>query len=362
MSHIATVTRFVLDEFLPDVPESELGPDYDLVAGGVIDSLGLLRLIAWLAERFDLPVDDLELDPDSFRFSLTTPVAGLWTVPHSPNSTRAPRHRPNGENVDLTRGCLGGRGGFDRAHDESPPLGSGIGVDEPKRDIRGGGDVIIGGHKTVRPALSTPKSADGGCSLGHIESGTHTDEVETSGEVVGSNMCGNTTGADEAGVWERTADVFHPGGAEPGNGEGFEPRQSQVEGDLDLGGCRDTWKMREAHLDALFEHRPVKPGTCSERRASVVSGVNLFRRDDGPCADTATATTAGGYDGIKRRYVVDVADCHLNDVNPEIPCCLAEGDRSCDPLASENPHHGDVTELSVKKVLKHYVLLLFSGS
>jgi acyl carrier protein len=67
MSHIPTVTRFVLDEFLPDVPESELGPDYDLVDGGVIDSLGLLRLIAWLAERFDLPVDDLELDPDSFR-------------------------------------------------------------------------------------------------------------------------------------------------------------------------------------------------------------------------------------------------------------------------------------------------------
>lgn len=67
MNHIPTVTRFVLDEFLPDVQEAELGPDYDLVDGGVIDSLGLLRLMAWLAERFDLPVDDMELDPDSFR-------------------------------------------------------------------------------------------------------------------------------------------------------------------------------------------------------------------------------------------------------------------------------------------------------
>jgi acyl carrier protein len=67
MNHIATVTRFVLDEFLPDVQEAELGPGYDLVEGGVIDSLGLLRLMAWLAERFDLPVDDMELDPDDFR-------------------------------------------------------------------------------------------------------------------------------------------------------------------------------------------------------------------------------------------------------------------------------------------------------
>jgi len=67
MNHIPTVTRFVLDEFLPDVQEAELGPDYDLVDGGVIDSLGLLRLMAWLAERFDLSVDDMELDPDSFR-------------------------------------------------------------------------------------------------------------------------------------------------------------------------------------------------------------------------------------------------------------------------------------------------------
>jgi acyl carrier protein len=67
MNHIPTVTRFVLDEFLPDVQEAELSPDYDLVEGGVIDSLGLLRLMAWLAERFDLPIDDMELDPDSFR-------------------------------------------------------------------------------------------------------------------------------------------------------------------------------------------------------------------------------------------------------------------------------------------------------
>ena len=67
MSHIETIKQFVIEEFLPDVTGTDLTTDYDLVATGVIDSLGLLKLIAWLEERFELPIDDLELDPDSFR-------------------------------------------------------------------------------------------------------------------------------------------------------------------------------------------------------------------------------------------------------------------------------------------------------
>lgn len=67
MSHTSTIKQFVIDEFLPDVTGSDLTTDYDLVATGVIDSLGLLKLIAWLEERFELPIDDMELDPDSFH-------------------------------------------------------------------------------------------------------------------------------------------------------------------------------------------------------------------------------------------------------------------------------------------------------
>jgi acyl carrier protein len=67
MSNTRTIKRFVLDEFLPDLTENQLATDYDLVDGGVIDSLGLLKLIAWLEQRFGVAVDDVELDPDSFR-------------------------------------------------------------------------------------------------------------------------------------------------------------------------------------------------------------------------------------------------------------------------------------------------------
>jgi acyl carrier protein len=62
-----TVKQFVIDEFLPDVGVDQLDPDYDLMQGGVVDSIGLLKLIAWLEHRFNIAADDIDLDPDNFR-------------------------------------------------------------------------------------------------------------------------------------------------------------------------------------------------------------------------------------------------------------------------------------------------------
>ncbi|TWP48524.1 AMP-binding protein [Lentzea tibetensis] len=67
MDRTKEITKFVVEEFLPDVAPGSLAADYDLLAGGVIDSLGLLKVIAWLEDRYDLAVDDVELEPDSFR-------------------------------------------------------------------------------------------------------------------------------------------------------------------------------------------------------------------------------------------------------------------------------------------------------
>ncbi|MCE7081103.1 phosphopantetheine-binding protein [Streptomyces sp. ST2-7A] len=67
MRHEQLIKRFLVDEFLPDTEPADLDPDYDLTAGGVVDSLGLLKIIAWLEHRFDLVADELELDPESFR-------------------------------------------------------------------------------------------------------------------------------------------------------------------------------------------------------------------------------------------------------------------------------------------------------
>jgi acyl carrier protein len=61
------IKEFIVEEFMPDVPVDELDDDFDLLTGGVVDSLGLLKVVAWLEDEFDIAVDDSELGPDSFR-------------------------------------------------------------------------------------------------------------------------------------------------------------------------------------------------------------------------------------------------------------------------------------------------------
>jgi methoxymalonate biosynthesis acyl carrier protein len=65
---IATdVTEFIVAEYLPGTSATELDPSYDLLDTGVVDSLGLLQLIAWVEKRYDIPIDDVEISPDNFR-------------------------------------------------------------------------------------------------------------------------------------------------------------------------------------------------------------------------------------------------------------------------------------------------------
>jgi acyl carrier protein len=66
MEYAQAVKEFVLKEFLPDVPADDLADDLDLMANGVIDSLGLLKVIAWLEDRYGVDTDAVDLDPESF--------------------------------------------------------------------------------------------------------------------------------------------------------------------------------------------------------------------------------------------------------------------------------------------------------
>ena len=63
----AKIKQFIVDEFMPDVPVEDLDDDFDLLTGGVVDSLGLLKVVAWLEDEFDIGVGGSELGPDSFR-------------------------------------------------------------------------------------------------------------------------------------------------------------------------------------------------------------------------------------------------------------------------------------------------------
>lgn len=66
MIHAQAVKAFIVEEFLPDVPAGELADDHDLLENGIVDSLGLLKVIAWLEDRYGIDADTVDLDPESF--------------------------------------------------------------------------------------------------------------------------------------------------------------------------------------------------------------------------------------------------------------------------------------------------------
>lgn len=83
LKHEPAIKQFIIEEFLPDVRADGLPDDYDLVGGGVIDSLGLLKVIAWLEHRFDICADDVELAPENFRS--VAAIADFITVASVPD-------------------------------------------------------------------------------------------------------------------------------------------------------------------------------------------------------------------------------------------------------------------------------------
>ena len=59
--------HYILDELLVSDRRTKIDPDESLINSGVIDSLSLLRLIAFIEERFDVRIEDVEVVPDNFE-------------------------------------------------------------------------------------------------------------------------------------------------------------------------------------------------------------------------------------------------------------------------------------------------------
>ena len=63
----ATIAAYLRQRF-PAL--NNLKPDTDLLAGGAVDSLGMLDLMMFLGERFGIALDDADFTPDN----LATPA------------------------------------------------------------------------------------------------------------------------------------------------------------------------------------------------------------------------------------------------------------------------------------------------
>jgi acyl carrier protein len=60
------INEYVSQELVPDPALLPLADETPLLDSGILDSLGLLRLVVFLEERFGITMDDADLLPENF--------------------------------------------------------------------------------------------------------------------------------------------------------------------------------------------------------------------------------------------------------------------------------------------------------
>ncbi len=61
-----TVKEFVLREFLPGEDPGLLDDSTPLISGGILDSLAMVKFVAFLEERYGIELKPHEITPDRF--------------------------------------------------------------------------------------------------------------------------------------------------------------------------------------------------------------------------------------------------------------------------------------------------------
>lgn len=61
------IERFIVNEIMLGDNSTKIDPDESLINSGVLDSLALLRLIAFIEEQFNVTVEDSEVIPENLE-------------------------------------------------------------------------------------------------------------------------------------------------------------------------------------------------------------------------------------------------------------------------------------------------------
>jgi acyl carrier protein len=60
------IRAFIVERLAPATGRTHLDDDDDLIDSGVVDSLGIFQLVAFMEERFGIAIADSEITPDNF--------------------------------------------------------------------------------------------------------------------------------------------------------------------------------------------------------------------------------------------------------------------------------------------------------
>jgi acyl carrier protein len=71
MQSVLNIKQFIVEEFLPDSDASNIEDDLDLIESGIVDSLGVLKIVAAIENELDISIEPEFLQPEYYR----TPAA-----------------------------------------------------------------------------------------------------------------------------------------------------------------------------------------------------------------------------------------------------------------------------------------------
>lgn len=61
------IARFIADEFLGDTQAKDIPDDLNLIDAGIVDSLGLLRIVAFLEEELAVVIEPEAMAPENLN-------------------------------------------------------------------------------------------------------------------------------------------------------------------------------------------------------------------------------------------------------------------------------------------------------
>jgi len=67
MNNEEIIKNFIVEEIISDNNKANLGYDDSLIEAGVIDSLGIMKLLVFLNEKFSINIEDEEVIPENFE-------------------------------------------------------------------------------------------------------------------------------------------------------------------------------------------------------------------------------------------------------------------------------------------------------
>jgi acyl carrier protein len=67
MKTLDVIEKFMVTEVSVDLDKKSLEPDEDLLGSGIIDSLGIMKVVLFMEDTFGIKVNDEEIVPDNFQ-------------------------------------------------------------------------------------------------------------------------------------------------------------------------------------------------------------------------------------------------------------------------------------------------------